>query len=43
MFTEGRAFVELEFDGPPSSLVPPDFVTDVGQGQDTAVKNGLGG
>lgn len=43
MFTEGSAFVELEFDGPPSSLVPPDFVTDVGQKQDTAVKNGLGG
>ncbi|OMC26270.1 hypothetical protein A5739_20450 [Mycobacterium colombiense] len=43
MFTEGRAFVELEFDGPPSALVPPDFVTDVGQKQDAAVKNGLGG
>ncbi|BBY36961.1 hypothetical protein MMAN_10950 [Mycobacterium mantenii] len=43
LFTEGRAFVELEFDGPPSALVPPDFVTDVGQKQDAAVKNGLGG
>ncbi|OSC25388.1 hypothetical protein B8W69_19025 [Mycobacterium vulneris] len=43
MFTEGKAFVELEFDGPPSALVPPDFVTDVGQKQDAAVKNGLGG
>lgn len=43
MFTEGKAFVELEFDGPPSALVPPDFVTDVGQKQDVAVKNGLGG
>lgn len=43
MFTEGKAFVELQFDGPPSALVPPDFVTDVGQKQDAAVKNGLGG
>lgn len=43
LFTEGRAFVELEFDGPPDVLVPPDFVTDVGQKQDAAVKNGLAG
>lgn len=43
MFSQGKAFVELEFDGPPSALVPPDFVTDVGQKQDAAVKNGLGG
>lgn len=44
MFTEGRGFVTLEFvggsDSPPP---PPDFVTDVGQKQDAAVKNGLGG
>jgi hypothetical protein len=44
MFTEGRAFVTLEFvggsDSPPP---PPDFVTDVGQRQDAAVKKGLGG
>jgi hypothetical protein len=43
MFTEGRAFAELEFDGPPDSLVPPDFVTDVGQKQDAAIKRGLAG
>ena len=43
LFTEGKAFAELEFDGPPNSLVPPDFVTDVGQKQAAAVKNGLGG
>lgn len=43
MFTEGRAFAELEFDGPPDSLVPPDFVTDVGQKQDAAIKKGLAG
>jgi hypothetical protein len=43
MFTEGRGFVTLEFvgqsDSPPP---PPDFVTDVGQKQDAAVKKGLG-
>jgi hypothetical protein len=43
LFTEGKAFVELEFDGPAESLVPPDFVMDVGQKQDAAVKKGLGG
>jgi hypothetical protein len=44
MFTEGRGFVTLQFvggsDSPPP---PPDFVTDVGQKQDAAVKTGLGG
>jgi hypothetical protein len=44
MFTEGRGFVTLQFvggsDSPPP---PPDFVTDVGQKQDAAVKQGLGG
>lgn len=43
LFTEGRAFVTLEFDGPVDSLPPQDFVTDVGQKQDAAVKKGLGG
>jgi hypothetical protein len=43
LFTEGKAFAELDFDGPPDSLVPPDFVTDTGQKQDRAIKNGLGG
>jgi hypothetical protein len=43
LFTEGRALVTLEFDGPPTSLAPEDFVTDVGQKQDAAVKKGLGG
>jgi hypothetical protein len=43
LFTEGKAFAELEFDGPPDALVPPDFVSDVGQKQDRAIKNGLGG
>jgi hypothetical protein len=43
MFTEGRAFVELEFDGPPDSLAPTDFVTDVGTQQDEVIKKGLAG
>jgi predicted small lipoprotein YifL len=43
MFTEGKAFVTLEFDGPVDSLPPQDFVTDVAQKQDAAVKKGLGG
>lgn len=43
LFTEGKALVTLEFDGPRDSLAPEDFVTDVGQKQDAAVKKGLGG
>lgn len=43
LFTEGRALVTLEFDGPVDSLPPEDFVTDLGQKQDAAVKKGLGG
>ena len=41
LFTEGKAFVNLEFDSPPNDPVPPQFVTDVGQKQDTAIKTGL--
>ena len=43
LFTEGKALVTLEFDGPPESLAPPEFVNDVGQKQQAAVKKGLGG
>jgi hypothetical protein len=43
LFTEGKAFVNLEFDSPPNDPVPPQFVTDVAQKQDTAIKNGLHG
>jgi hypothetical protein len=43
LFTEGRAFVNLEFDSPLNDPVPPQFVTDVGQKQDTAIKSGLHG
>jgi hypothetical protein len=43
LFTEGKAFVNLEFDSPTNDPVPPQFVTDVGQKQDNAIKNGLHG
>jgi hypothetical protein len=43
VFTEGKAFVTLEFDGPSYALAPPDFVLDVGHKQDDAIKKGLGG
>jgi hypothetical protein len=41
LFTEGKAFTNLEFDSAPNDPVPTQFVTDVGQKQDTAIKNGL--
>jgi hypothetical protein len=43
LFTEGKALATLEFDGPSYALAPPEFVTDVGQKQDTAIKKGLAG
>ncbi|MFZ1179759.1 MAG: hypothetical protein WAO15_26605 [Mycobacterium sp.] len=43
LFTEGKAFVTLEFDGPPDTLAPQDFVNDIAQKQDAAIKKGLGG
>lgn len=43
LFTEGRALATLQFDGPTDTLAPPDFVGDVGQKQDAAIKKGLGG
>ncbi|WP_197508679.1 hypothetical protein [Mycobacterium sp. 1081908.1] len=43
MFAEGKAFAELEFDGPPDAPVSPDLVTDVGRKQDAAIRNGLSG
>jgi len=42
LFTEGRAFATVQFDGPVDTLAPPDFVNDVGQKQDAAIKKGLG-
>jgi hypothetical protein len=41
LFTEGKSFTTLNFVGPADMLPPADFVTDVGQKQDTAIKNGL--
>jgi hypothetical protein len=43
LFTEGKAFVTLEFDGPSYALAPPEFITGVGDKQDAAIKKGLGG
>ncbi|HXS84080.1 MAG TPA: hypothetical protein VN741_00395 [Mycobacterium sp.] len=43
LFTEGKTFTTLSFVGPPDMLPPPDFVTELGQKQDTAIKNGLSG
>ena len=43
LFTEGKAFTTLTFNGPADTPAPPDFVTDVAQKQDTAIKNGLPG
>ena len=43
LFTEGKAFTTLKFVGPPDMLPPPDFVTELGQKQDKAIKNGLPG
>ena len=39
LFTEGKAFVTMEFDGAPGDLVPADFVVSLGQKQDQAIKN----
>ena len=36
-FTEGNVATTVEFDGPPNDPAPPDFVTEYGQKQDTAI------
>jgi hypothetical protein len=41
LFTEGKSIVTLEFDSAANDPVPPDFVTDIGQKQDAAIKSGL--
>jgi hypothetical protein len=41
LFTEGKAFVTLEFDGAAGDVVPPDFATGVAQQQDAAIKSKL--
>ncbi|WP_233209137.1 hypothetical protein [Mycobacterium sp. ENV421] len=41
LFTEGRAFVTIDFDAPADFFPPSDFVTQLGQKQAAAIKNGL--
>ena len=41
-FTEGNVATTIEFDGPPNDPAPPDFVTEMGQKQDTAIKDWQG-
>jgi hypothetical protein len=41
LFTEGRAFVTLEFDGAPGDVVAPDFALGVARQQDGAIKHKL--
>lgn len=43
LFTEGKALVTLQFDGPLNATPPADFITDLGQKQAAAIKNGLPG
>jgi hypothetical protein len=43
LFSDGNAFATLEFDSAANDPVPPEFVTDVGQKQDAAIKAGLPG
>ncbi len=40
MFTEGKAFVVLEFNGPPNDPVPADVVLDLARKQDAGIKAG---
>jgi len=41
LFTEGRAFVTIDFESPASDPVPQDFVLDIARKQDAAIKAGL--
>lgn len=43
LFSEGRGFARLEFDSAPGQTTPADFVTDIGQKQDIALRAGLAG
>jgi hypothetical protein len=43
LFTEGKAFVTIEFDGKADDPVPPAFATDLGQKPDAQIKSGLAG
>ena len=41
MFTEGKAFVVLEFNSPSTDPVPADVIVDLARKQDAAIKAGL--
>jgi hypothetical protein len=41
MFTEGKTFVDIEFESAAGDPLPPDFVLDVARKQDAAIKAGL--
>ncbi|HWT49036.1 MAG TPA: hypothetical protein VN255_10805 [Mycobacterium sp.] len=41
LFTEGKALVNLEFDGAPNDPIDPGVATDIGRKQDAAIKAGL--
>jgi hypothetical protein len=41
IFTEGRAFVLLDFYSSPNNLTPNDVVLDLARKQDAAIKSGL--
>jgi len=41
MFTEGKAFVSIDFESAANDPVPQDFVLDVARKQDAAIKAGL--
>lgn len=43
LFSEGRALVNLEFDGAPGDPIDPAVLTDIGRKQDAAIKKGLPG
>jgi len=43
LFTEGKAFVTLEFDGAPGDAVPTDYALGVAQQQDAAINGKLPG
>ena len=43
MFTEGKAFVSIDFESAVNDPVPQDFVLDVARKQDAAIKAGLPG
>jgi hypothetical protein len=43
MFTEGKTFVDIEFESAAGDPLPPDFILDVARKQDAAIKAGLPG